>query len=361
MNSNNSKKVRYSTKEWNGVRPVQLDVTFEVDPVGIAIHNAVVLDQTGRNPTPFKSYCPRCRMLFPIPLPKHPPQHPVCLCCSRPLIEPWYMTAFENFLDTSLDATLSHCGALTWLPWTGRRFSEIGNELGHRIMIFGESHYTNQKNPSLRQLDIAEWIADDWSTREVVAWYPLLGPALAGASNNGGGCNVPTYDNLFEIIAGDSFIDDTPRNRIQRAKLCSAICFANFFQRPFTYISTWRERPSCTYANDDHLPAWETALHEIAVLKPALCLFLGVTAAKCFDYYMKQFRTKFNITAWNLVEQQSRINGCKPRSATITIGGSTVQLEFIKHPGMFITCSSWRTYLRSRVPWFKNQMDSILS
>ena len=352
----NENKIRYAVKAWNGARPVPTDVTFEVDPVGIAIHNAVVLDKTGTTQTPLKAYCPRCRILLPIPIPKNPP-NPLCPCCSRPLIEPWYLTAFEIFLDTSHDAALSQCGALTWLPSVGKRFCE----LGHRTMIFGESHYSNRADPKLRQIEIQEMLLDNWFTREIVAWYPLLGPTLAGASNNAGRSNLPTFDNLFKIIAGDSFVDDTLQNRTLRAKLCSAICFANFFQRPFTYTSKRRERPSCTYAKDDHLPAWETALHEISVLKPTLCLFLGVAAAKCFDYYMRTFQKRYNITAWNLVVEKSPIIRCCPRSATITLGGSTVQLVFIRHPGMFITCSAWREYLLKQVPWFKTEIDSILA
>lgn len=357
--------IRYAVKAWNGVRPVPVVVTVECDEIGVAVHNALVLDQTGKTPTPYKAYCPRCRCLFPDQIKKVPPR-PTCHCCSRPLVEPWHLTAFEKYLDTSFDAALSRCGALKFKPWFGKGYTDVNSERSdcgnhNRILIAGESHYTNRQDPKLRQLEIADWLDDDWSTREIFAWYPLLGRTNAGSSNNGGRSNIPTYDNLFEIVAGDPLVEDTSECLQKRVKLCRNIAFGNFFQRPFTYIPTWHERPSCTYANDDHMPAWEAILHVFSVSRPTLCLFLGVTAAKCFDYYMRQYQSQFNITRWNLMVQKTRINRCYPRSGTITMGGSTIALEFIRHPSMFVTCSAWREYLFKRVPWLKAEIDSILA
>lgn len=348
-----NKKVRYAVSAWNGTSPIPVEVMVEVNEVGIAAFNTVVLDSSGTAQLPYKLYCPKCRCLFEANGKDGSPFID-CPCCSTPLEQPWRMTVYEPLLNCSYDGIFQCCKNLTWYPWVGKGYDT------HRILVFGDSHYVNSKTEAERLGDIQLWLTDRWSTREVVSEYPILGREDACWKNNGKRSNNPTFDNLITVLTGNPLLDPAEKNL--RIRLWRALAFLNFFQRPLQYRPDGpKERPKTA----DRFPAWEAALHVISTLKPRLCIFAGVDAAKYYNRYMHQLEVKTTELIETRIpgssDKKLMINRCNPREATISINGTNVLLQFIKHPGKYFSCPKWRRHLLSRIPWLKSVIDGILA
>lgn len=252
-----------------------------------------------------------------------------CTCCGKTLVSTWYVDQTKEVLDTSFDVRFRENEKLTWLPWIGKKYENT------RVLVVAESHYTNKATEELVQSDIAAYMNDPWSTREIVAEYPLMGLS-ANWRNNGNRRNNPTFDNITRILVGDALLGAEDGEK--RKRLWSCIAYMNFIQRPMRYLKdSEKERPTI---NDREI-GWKALSTVLRVLKPGICIFAGLEASKDFNWYVKEV----GINAGELNWGTEKINSATPRSAKIDINGTAVDCKFIKHPSKFFSWGRWSEFV----------------
>ena len=221
-------------------------------------------------------------------------------------------------LDTSFDSlferSIKEGSGLTWLPWVGKNFKKQK----HKILIIAESHYSNEINPEKAKEDIAKWLDEKNLTRDVVIECPI----------NNEWRNI-TFSNLHRAILGTT--------EFATFKLWQEIAFYNFVQRPMQYRSDFRERPTFI----DFLSGWKTFLTVIDILKPSLCIFVGVAASNSFNQAFDDLGIFHSTMSWG-----GQLNNVYKRSpVAISTGGSKTEILFIKHTSTYFSWEQWNQFL----------------
>lgn len=228
----------------------------------------------------------------------------------------------EHMIDKTFDAAFRKCAekhSLTWLPWVGRDYKKTGE---HRLLIVGESHYSNENDPSKRQMSLDEVAKNENFTRLVVqeeldlAWrnhfMEGLHRALVGTINLGKG----------------------------RARLWQNVAFYNFIQRPMEYNEQDKERPT----SEEFYLGWNTFVSILKIIRPQYVLFIGNSALNYFDAAMNAqgIDSKAKVLPY--------MNGAYPRSALIEVEGNTSRLFAIRHASQFFSWPVWHDFLKSQMP-----------
>ncbi len=240
----------------------------------------------------------------------------------------WYQEQWRKVITEAFDERFKRISDLTWLPWVGKDF------LQYRVLIIAESHYTNTDDPALVEEKKREYMVDPFSTREVMAEYPLYGYD-AGWKNHGARGNNPTFDNLTKILCGSPLLG--PTDKELRFSLWSRIAFMNFIQRPMWYSKTHgKERPT----GEDRAIGWRATLGVISILAPEICIFAGLEAAVWFNWFMKEN----GINATPLVFH-NKIGRCCPRSSVVCIENTPIQFRFMRHPCSFFSWEQWKAFV----------------
>jgi hypothetical protein len=216
---------------------------------------------------------------------------------------------------------------LAWLPWVGEHYSALPTE--NKVLLIGESHYliddpgskTEHKSHNL--------------TRRIVG---SKGVDKKGKSS--------FYANTQKMILGNGTL-----KKRERYVFWSRVAFYNFIQTPMNSISN---RPE-----DEHkLTASDNFIDVIKILKPSVCIFLGLGAAE-----------KLNETIDNSeYEFEKQIGGAKkvgkntPRIGRIIApDGQVIKLLFVKHPSSYFSPGSWNMFLAKNAPsqmkWFKSLVN----
>ncbi|RYD70458.1 MAG: hypothetical protein EOP84_26680, partial [Verrucomicrobiaceae bacterium] len=68
--------------------------------------------------------------------------------------------------NNTFDEDLAGIANLTWLPWVGDNYAAL--PAGRKVLIVGESHYTDKEDPVAAMEEIEEYLNDSNSTREMV-------------------------------------------------------------------------------------------------------------------------------------------------------------------------------------------------
>lgn len=225
---------------------------------------------------------------------------------------------FSQFLDTSFDylfeRSMQEGSGLTWLPWVGKNFKRRK----HKVLVIAESHYSNEINPEKAKEDIVKWLDEKNLTRDVVTECPI----------NGEWPNV-TFSNLHRAILGTT--------EFETFKLWQEIAFYNFVQRPMEYRSDFRERP--TYS--DFLSGWKTFLTAVDILKPSLCIFVGVAASNSFNQAFDDLGISHSTMSWG-----DQLNNVYKRCPVdISAGGNKTKIIFIKHTSTYFSWEQWNQFL----------------
>lgn len=218
-----------------------------------------------------------------------------------------------KFFDEQFDAIKG----LTWRPWIGPRVPDAA--LSERLLIVGESHYTNEVEDESAARKIRELTEDRNYTRDVVEECPVN---LEWRN--------PTLENIERFILGG-----TARNR---AELWSDLSFYNFVQRPMDYGAR-KERPVW----EDWIHGWNVFHELITVLKPAHCIFIGVTASNSFDWAMSSAGISFRP-----VTKVTKVRRTWGRAARIGNGESEIGISFMRHCGAHFSWGDWHSFLRTQ-------------
>lgn len=214
------------------------------------------------------------------------------------------MSELNESFDDALSAYLND--GLLWLPWVGKNYLTRGKKL----LLVGESHYYDEArlavalDAGFTRLCIEESIFQEWWTNR-------------------------TYTNAVRTLEGREFVDfkDAWRN----------IAFLNFIQKVMLKKREDCERPQA----NDFRAGWASFVNVVRVLKPDVCVFIGVTASN----FLAEELTRLSVPFTYDLDRSVCINGIFPRQAVLNLGEHELRLVFIKHSGSFFTCQSWHDYL----------------
>jgi hypothetical protein len=223
----------------------------------------------------------------------------------------------DDVSSTHYDAAFQRIDALTWLPWVGGRVPTLPKN--ERLLIVGESHYSNETNPSQVEAHVASLIADRHYTRDVIQECPV----------NQEWWN-PTLENIGRFL-----LCGQPANR---TSLWSELSFYNFVQRPMEYALR-KERPTW----EDWVDGWKVFQAVVEVLKPTHCIFIGVASSNSFDWAMNNGGNSFVP-----VERVRKVRRTWARSAQLQLAEHTVDISFMRHCGAHFSWSEWHEFLKSR-------------
>jgi len=215
----------------------------------------------------------------------------------------------KRFLNSQFNVPLRKLKAegLTWLPWVGKDYSL---ESKHRVLIVGESHYaTNDKEDEQRT-------ASEPYTQEVVYESLICGD-----------WTTPTLTNLPKAFFGASLFD--------RETFWSSVGYYNFVQRLMRYVAPV-ERPSW----NDFVEAWTVFERVVRILRPHLCIFVGVSAANSFEFTMNKLSVPHEPVRWH--PKIGRVSG---RTTCLNTDGHKIGLVFMQHAGRMFSWSKWNRFL----------------
>ncbi len=228
------------------------------------------------------------------------------------------MNEMETCLDRSFDGALCQISTdqFKWLPWVGKNYATAEPKL----LIVGESHYFNGKDPVERKEKQEKHTADKAFTRKAV----YEGAICKDWPNK-------TFSNLNRVLLRtDSF---------QNEKLWKNIAYHNIVQRMMDYSKN--ERP----ADDDFVAGWKPLIGIINVLKPDNCLFIGIKAANTFNKAMRALNVQHAAASFG-----PSINTTRVRYASTTIDGKETKLLFIKHASRFFSWDQWNKHVAETFP-----------
>lgn len=255
----------------------------------------------------------------------------------------FYEERWIKHLDTSYDDMFKPLQKteMAWLPWIGKDYKKATG----KILIVGESHYTNEPNHNqvdARKLEISN---NPNFTREVTAEYPLEGYE-AGWKNACGRKNNPTFDNLHRALLERDLLNSEEKE--MRGVLWQQIGFYNIVQRPMDYGAGRRERPNPS----DFLNGWLTFLKVVRILQPKTCIFLGVTASNFFSEAMTNNEAVTDLSMeFTPVDRGEKFNGINKRTGgSMTIMGIKTDLIFMRHTSQYFRWKLWNTYLKENIP-----------
>lgn len=226
------------------------------------------------------------------------------------------MIANEHLLDRRFDAQFSQTKGLTWLPWIGTRYSM--RPPNHRLLIVGESHYSNERDPAALEPAI-----------EAITMQPEYTRAVISECCIDEDWSNRTLGTLPKLVFGTS--------SIQSHQLWHDVAFFNFIQRPMRYVPQSMERPSFTDFSD----GWRVFAQVAAVLQPSCCLFIGVEASHSFGFAMCDHGS---------AKRTEKIGSTFARLAHVSHSDRRMPIHFVKHAGRYFSWHRWHSYLRPRCP-----------
>lgn len=244
--------------------------------------------------------------------------------------DPYYQIKWDQHLDTSLDSALTPLlnKGMSWLPWIGRDFCKSSR----RILLVGESNYADGADAAKVAAKKIERQSENLYQREVIAEYPLVGREAGWETNT-----RRTFDNLHRALTGSALSD--PEDIEKRARFWNHVAYHNIVQRVLDYPSG--DRPSF----EDFCRGWRTLIPLIEVIRPVTCIFVGVQASDSFNHAMGELGVQHAP-----IQRGDMLNRAYTRvGGSVTVGGNTTALVFMKHTAKFFSWRLWNNYLESAV------------
>lgn len=204
---------------------------------------------------------------------------------------------------------------LTWFPWIGSNYTKGIN--GKRLLLVGESHYTEDENGTFDQECYDDYINDKNSTQKIIE-------SIIDQKEE-----RIIFKNTYKSLLGTDDID--------KEIFWSNVSYYNFIQRP---METKKERP----APADYRHGWNVFHELLKIIKPTHCLFLGSSGSR-FLYPTLSEKENINITIDQWDKKIGRYYG---KIAQINYEDATTDLTFIKHPSAYFVWQEWNEYLKER-------------
>lgn len=219
----------------------------------------------------------------------------------------------DTILNKQFDEEIENIKGLTWLPWIGKNYSTATNKL----LIVGESHYLKEETDEIFKI----------SSEERMKWKDFTRRCIFESAVNNQ-WHLRTFANIDRVLFGTNSPEEMNN-------LWSNISYYNIVQRFMNY----KERPT----ERDFLNGWETFIKLIQIIKPTVCIFIGVTASNTYSRVMHSLGVDSSNLEW-----KNRIGNAYARRATLyNINGENINLHFIQHTSQYFSWSKWRKYLSS--------------
>jgi hypothetical protein len=229
------------------------------------------------------------------------------------------------------DASFNETTGLTWLPWIGINYP--AQPVQNRIMIVGESHYTNKKDEAE-----ARRVIDDHHKNKPTYTREVMHEIGMGIDDWGNSTFANLHRALFKTAPPD------------RNALWADIACYNLVQRMLWYEKPGGpERPT----KQDFWEGWRVFAKVIQIVQPSHCLFIGVAASNHFNKVMPTLGLEFSPVTWT--EQVGRTWG---RRGRLTISSHTTQIHAIHHCGKHFSPQRWNAYLHRQSPEFMSLLSN---
>ncbi len=218
-------------------------------------------------------------------------------------------------MNQQFDDQFKKIKSLKWLPWIGDKFLDLNSD--NRIMVIGESHYFRPE-----EIDKEKHEKEDF-TRTVVAEMALKKNYY----------KTKFFQNTLRGILGKKgpeFID-----------FWNQVAFMNLVQKPI--------QKDTAPTQQDFLIGWEACFEVIRVIKPAICLFIGVEASNFFPKAAKQ-NNHFKSDG---MEKKSKVVQTYPRVVNLLTNNQekVSKLVFIRHSSQYFSWSKWHhQFLKHEIP-----------
>jgi len=196
-----------------------------------------------------------------------------------------------------------------WKPWIGKNF----NKQETKILLIGESHYSQDSNGNFDKECYEEFINDSETTQKII--QRLI---------NGESWRI--FDNTYKFLFNNRKINVTD--------FWEQFSFYNLIQRP---MKTMKEKPSKT----DFKQGIETSLEVINEMytKPDYVIFLGNSGR----HYLKNSIN--NNENYRLINEKTEKIG-RYFGVKFTIENTKeIQLIFIKHPSSYFSWNKWNEFI----------------
>ena len=122
-----------------------------------------------------------------------------------------------------------------------------------------------------------------------------------------------------------------------RKNLWRHLAFCNFIQRP---MSNPGERPG----PNEFRSGWQPFIKLLTVLRPDMCLFVGVSAAKPFNNAMSAMAIEHQ---WHTDDSVRRTF---PVRFSVTLAGQIIRMVAIRHASQYFSWRAWHDYLNHTIP-----------
>ena len=227
-------------------------------------------------------------------------------------------------MNQKLDNEFNKIEGLKWLSFVGNEYLELTDN--KKVLIVGESHYQDETNESI------EKHKDKTFTRKVVDELAI----------NRYYYRTKIFYNFHKTI----FVND----KFNSSKFWNLVSFYNFIQRSMT---TNKDRPT----DKDFINGWKAFFKVIKVVKPKMCILIGVESSNSLKLAMNE--SEFKLTNFETIKE--KFSGTYPRLATIELNDKQIDLIFIQHTGSKYSYGAWHIYLKGvvgeQVEWFRSQAD----
>lgn len=220
------------------------------------------------------------------------------------------------------DEEFSRIEGLLHYPWVGMDYSENNT----KVLILGDSHYTVNKDGSKCEKEYQECLNNKDYTRHI----------LNDAINQEDIWNM--YKGLYSLFGVSSFSAEKT--------LWDKVAFCNFVQQPM-------ERRDAKPSVEQFKTAWFCLLDIIDIIKPDICLFIGIRGWVSNGYINTENRGTISLK-----DDTETINRCKPWKAQIkTKNGVQTRAIAIHHSSQGFAPDAWRDYLNRNAPEMLSLID----
>lgn len=205
--------------------------------------------------------------------------------------------------STIYDADFESINELTWFPWVGSNY-----ENKPKLLLIGESHYYRDNQKILYEIDKN-------STRNAIEESAIEEY-----------WKVNTYMNLNRLLSGN--------NTGNSKQVWLKVSYHNICQR----ILAKDERPSYL----DYIEGWKTLFKVMNILKPDVCISIGVEAFNQLEYSINTSSVKLGY-----LRKDEKISGTYAREALITLDKEVIMIG-IKHTGKYFSWQLWHDYINKK-------------
>lgn len=215
----------------------------------------------------------------------------------------------QNKHLTEFDEQFENVPNLKWLPWVGHNFSKTG------MLLLGESFYEDGHG----------WLNDKLATRNFVC-------------NQGLSSFNPEFSNrrFFHVIE-KTVLKQKDTDFKERENLWTSSAFFNLVQR---ILPNRKIRPQDT----DYDIGWKTALNVAEILRPKICIKLGIDGIGRLGYQMAN-----ENPGWTFDKDEFYK---KPYVINLSKDNYQLKIIFINHPtgSRGFNYEHWADIINNEVP-----------